>query len=373
MIDYEYRYPKDRTMDTCIEEDVSVKWRVMSMILSFVSIFLMIAYRMNYFEWVRHHPKTFKDLPPMKQYPLIEYLNLRKPFKASDYLGDEVPLTIFLLILFPYPGVDFKIYIPQQINYVDVDICYYFSEFLYAIMYLRFYLLVTGIFNYGKYFNPIAMRIGEKHGVRVTSNFAIKCYVNRKPLVMLLFLFLIPAVFVFGLIMRIFERPLHSEKNDFDYVGNAWWNIIITMTTVGYGDTFPTTNCGRLIVAISAFWGGIILSLTFSTMSTFLQLKSNEQKALDKIIITNVACEAISSVVSGKKNAKSGGSTKDLWGKIRGKLSALKEYRQELMFQDQLTESTDSISLKLFELEIKTDKIKKLLSELHAKVDSRLE
>jgi Ion channel len=370
MIDYEQRFSADRKGDTCKQvEGVGIKWRIFSMLLSFAAIFFMVAYRISYFEWKRHHPKTFKELPPMIKYHLIEYLNLRKPFTAAQYLGDEVPVTVFLLLIFPYPGIDFTFTIPQQIKYQEIRICYYFSEILYSIMFLRFYLLVTGIFNYGKYFNPIAVRIGEKYNIKVTSNYAIKCYVNKKPLNMLLFLFLIPAVFVFGLIMRIFERPLMEPDMDFDYVGNAWWNIIITMTTVGYGDTYPSTNLGRVIVALSAFWGGIILSLTFSTMSSFLQLKTNEQKALNSIIISSVACDAISSVMSTRKKENSG---KNLWGKIRERLIVLKEYRLELTNQDQLSESTENISIKLASLEKKTEKIKLLLEELHKKVDSKL-
>ena len=368
-IDYESRFSRDRRQDECIEnEDVSVKWRMLSLIMSIVAIVLMIGYRVNYFEWKRHHPKTFKDLPPMIQYPLVEYLNLRKPFTPMQYLGDEVPLTIFMLLFFPYPWVDFTVSVPQQINYEMVWVCYYVSEILYAMMYLRVYLLITGVFNYGKYFNPIAMRIGEKHGVRVTSNFAIKCYVNRKPLVMLLSLFLIPAVIVFGLIMRVFERPMMKANMDFDYVGNAWWNIIITMTTVGYGDTFPYTNLGRVIVACSAFWGGIILSLTFSTMSSFLQLKTNEQKALNNIIITGVACDAIGSVVSQKRRLKDG---KNLWAKVRERLIVLREHKQDLNTQDHLSESTENISIKLYSLEEKTEKIRKLVQELSEKVSEK--
>lgn len=369
-IDYEQRFSQDRTGENCIENgETSVKWRIISLFMSIAAIALMIAYRVSYFEWKRHQPKTFKGLPPMIQYALIEYLTLRKPFTISEYLSDEVPMTIVLLLLFPYPWVDFTFSLPQQINYESKWICYYFSEILYAIMYLRFYLLVTGIFNYGRYFNPIAMRIGEKKGVRVTSNFAIKCYVNRKPLSMLLFLFLIPAVFVFGLIMRIFERPMMMPNMDFDYVGNAWWNIIITMTTVGYGDTFPYTNLGRLVVAAGAFWGGIILSLTFSTMSTFLQLKSNEQKALNSIIISGVACDAISSVVTQRRNKGKGG--KSLWAKVRERLIVLKEHRQDLLDQDHLANSTESISVRLKALEEKTDRIKKLLLELNEKFDNK--
>ena len=102
-------------------------------------------------------------------------------------------------------------------------------------------------------------------------------------------------------------------------------------------------------------------------MSSFLQLKPNEQKALNNIIITDVACEAISTVISSKKKDE-----KNLWGKVRERLIVFKEYRTELMNKDIATESTENISIKLFELEKKTEDIKKLIDMLHAKVDSKL-
>ena len=370
-IDYElgFNNAASRTPENCQQhEDVSVIWKVLTVVLSFAAISQLITYRYYFFEWKRYMPKTNEELPPMRPLSLLEWISMRKAPTFSDYVSGEVFWTVLLLLINPYPYLEFTFCLDQQMNYQNVPTCYFISEVLYAVMYFRFYLLVTGVFNYGKYFNPIAQRIGEKHGVRVTSNFAIKCFVNRKSLQMLLFLFLIPAVFVFGLLMRVFERPMKMANMDFDYAPNAWWNIIITMTTVGYGDTFPYTNIGRLIVAASAFWGGIILSLTFSTMSTFLQLKVNEQKALNTILITNVACDAISSVVSNKRGKVK--DVKNLWGKVRERLIVLKEYKQDLLNTDQLSESTANISIRLFELEEKTEKIKKLLGDLHEKLDS---
>ena len=83
----------------------------------------------------------------------------------------------------------------------------------------------------------------------------------------LVFCFLIPGVVIFGLLMRIFER-VRSDQ-DYHTTVNAFWNIIITMTTVGYGDTFATTVLGRTMVVFSIFWGGIILSLTFVTWAVY--------------------------------------------------------------------------------------------------------
>lgn len=78
---------------------------------------------------------------------------------------------------------------------------------------------------------------------------------------MLVFFFTIPSIVAFGLTMRVFERPLRVL--DYDSPWNAMWLVLITQTTVGYGDFFPNGSFGRVIIAMSAIWGGIILSMTF--------------------------------------------------------------------------------------------------------------
>ena len=43
------------------------------------------------------------------------------------------------------------------------------------------------------------------------------------------------------------------------------WTVFITMTTVGYGDLYPITALGRIVGALSALIGGVILSIIFVT------------------------------------------------------------------------------------------------------------
>lgn len=69
------------------------------------------------------------------------------------------------------------------------------------------------------------------------------------------------------------------------------------MTTVGYGDTYPITHLGRLVVAISAIYGGVILSFTFLTMQNLLNLNSNEKVVLNEILIKSAATQAITSAL----------------------------------------------------------------------------
>lgn len=57
------------------------------------------------------------------------------------------------------------------------------------------------------------------------------------------------------------------------------WNVIITMTTVGYGDYFPMTNLGRIIGIITAFWGVFFVSLFVVALTNTLELEESEDRA----------------------------------------------------------------------------------------------
>ena len=77
-----------------------------------------------------------------------------------------------------------------------------------------------------------------------------------------------------GFALRIFERPLFEHSAlDFSSYGNAMWTVILTMTTVGYGDYYPVTVAGRVIGFIVCIWG--ICSVALMVTSSILFLKLN--------------------------------------------------------------------------------------------------
>lgn len=90
-------------------------------------------------------------------------------------------------------------------------------------------------------------------------------------------------IFLFGYALRICESPLARNdpaSNNLSLYSNTMWNIIITMTTVGYGDFFARTDLGRLIIFIVCIFGIFVISMMVVTLTNSLMATSLEGKAI---------------------------------------------------------------------------------------------
>lgn len=88
------------------------------------------------------------------------------------------------------------------------------------------------------------------------------------------------ALTFFGALVWWFERRRNVEQfggGALSGVGSGFWWAAVTMTTVGYGDKFPTTGGGRVValiwmyaslVLVSVFIGVIASALTVSGLSS---------------------------------------------------------------------------------------------------------
>ena len=88
-----------------------------------------------------------------------------------------------------------------------------------------------------------------------------------------------------------FELP---RKPDLTWADGLWWTVV-TMTTVGYGDFFPTTNTGRFLVGLPTmiFGIGFLGFIISETASRLIEARSRKMQGLsearmkDHILIMN--------------------------------------------------------------------------------------
>merc|ERR1712128_369948 len=80
---------------------------------------------------------------------------------------------------------------------------------------------------------------------------------SYKELGLLIFLVCISG-FIFASLCYFIEI---DEDSGFTSIPTAFYWVVITMTTVGYGDIFPVTGLGKLVGTMCAISGVLVLSL----------------------------------------------------------------------------------------------------------------
>lgn len=86
-----------------------------------------------------------------------------------------------------------------------------------------------------------------------------RCY---REMIMLL-VFICVAMAIFGALSQLLEHGLDLETKNEDYssIPAACWWVIISMTTVGYGDMYPITVPGRILGGVCVVSGIVLLAL----------------------------------------------------------------------------------------------------------------
>jgi len=102
------------------------------------------------------------------------------------------------------------------------------------MIFSRVYFYARSILSISFYTDPRSQRVCSIYGAEAGYTFALKALMKEKPWNVLA-CSLAMSVFVFGYCLRLFERVIQPE---FTYVSTSMWNVLITMTTVGYGDYF---------------------------------------------------------------------------------------------------------------------------------------
>lgn len=257
------------------EEGNTESWmiliRCVNVVISTVLVFLFVIRKYTY----------FKYLKSCFLIPLRRKFHKHKLF--FEYLAE-----IILLMVQPYPLLDGK-YRSRSVIYTSY---YYYNSTLTAIfliirlLFLSRSLLYCSNFSSAKA-NKICFDNGAKSGLLFTIKTEFKYATQR-------FVFLFVGIFIvsLGILLRVNERSfMHLSGFDWDYLWNSFWDIIITITSVGYGDYFPVSYFGRVVIGMAAMGGGFITSLIYIIFMQVAGFNRFEEKAFNRVKATESRIE----------------------------------------------------------------------------------
>ncbi|TNV83855.1 hypothetical protein FGO68_gene17092 [Halteria grandinella] len=188
-----------------------------------------------------------------------------------------------ICLIAPYPFTYNYIYTEVNSNY-NVTIHYKINQILMCFSFLRVYILFRyGLFK-SSFMTPRASRMCNMVGCQADHMFAIKALMKQMPY-SLLMVILILTIFLFGYQLKVFDGPLSdASQQNFNLLSNACWNVIITLTTTGYGELYPKSQLGRLVGLIVCFWGTFMVSFFVVSVNNMLNMKPSEEKSFNIIL-----------------------------------------------------------------------------------------
>lgn len=289
-LDYEFSFSHTRNHENCEENHVNKEFlREIIATTTFASFFFLVQRDNKKAQWEKYLIATEPTIMTL----ICDY-PVQITRKMKNTLSFSRIIEIIILFVFPYPYLNIPVYIPYRYHGNTIKICYTLSEFLYIFMVLRLIFLYRAVINYTPYQNHLARSFCLKYNVKANVRFVFKCLVTQHPLNAIVFLLVIPSMIICGSMLRIFERPMMDiSHQDFQNPLNAIWCMFAAMSSVGYGDIFPTGYLGRIMAVVGYTLGTVFLSLIIITLQKHADFSTNQSNAFASISKTKSAARTI--------------------------------------------------------------------------------
>ncbi|CAD8192749.1 unnamed protein product [Paramecium octaurelia] len=203
-------------------------------------------------------------------------------------------LAIEILLILPTPTpftqmirVDFNQRYTGELRF------YYLNEILTYILTFRVILLINITLKFSSFYSSQIGRLCRLYSTDFDTHLVFKLCMKDLPGYTLMGLF-ITGMLLFGYSMEIAERSLQRnevQQHSVYSVMTSMWVTLTTIATVGYGEFYPTTDLGRISMAICVFWGVSYTSLFTAMLDSMFERMNCEEMVwalLEKTSVTNV-------------------------------------------------------------------------------------
>ena len=219
-------------------------------------------------------------------YKSAKYISSIDNFFQSGLFSTFIIDIIFAII---HPNYLFKNkYVTTNKNWNLLEVKYNINDFFLTIMLFRSYYFIKFWILLSNYHGARADRICKMMGKQSGYIFSFKCLLISKTFETLTLITLLVCL-TLSYMLKIIEGPVYqlleneNNTNNFSIYLNCLWNVLVTMTTVGYGDFFPVSILGRFIGFIIAISGTVIVALNINFFQSTTELGDDEKRTLDFI------------------------------------------------------------------------------------------
>ena len=122
-------------------------------------------------------------------------------------------------------------------------------------------------------------RFGRSRRIRTSIDYFNKAILSKKTELQISAIYSGIVMFFSSVAMYMAEGTAQPEI--FGSIPRCLWWSVITVTTVGYGDTYPITPVGKIIAALTAIMGVAVIAIPIGIISAGFTETMQEGKGLD--------------------------------------------------------------------------------------------
>ena len=183
----------------------------------------------------------------------------------------------------------------------NIQLTYNISSIISFLMMFRIYHVFRFFLSFSYWQTPRASTVCNWMNTRSTKSFALKAYLKNYPYITLIisifFLMIVSGLstqlfeYYNGVLMRSLGKEDYNTNHtfvnvmlNFSNVYNSLWLMLMTMTTVGFGEIYPTTYFGRIIAIFACIFGNFIMSLLVVFLNITINFDDVEKIVYNEII-----------------------------------------------------------------------------------------